>query len=662
MMIKRVVRRALAPWFIVITVTNFCSAAGGRPPAPVSPPDGAAVTDIALSFFCDREKAHKTLEIQADRGEDFAAPDRTWRGDEPLWLPEQLFAPGTWYWRARAVTADGKKTAWSPVRRFTVSDEHTRKPPYVRPTADNPFFLLESWTADHWRHVPDVLKPHTAFKIRPIFYHWRLRRNTAAWRERIGQYEKKGVPVFFLGHGDQYPSAELEQFYREFDCVKGVVLRELMWWHGWHGFRGNKSIADLFTRHLALAAKYGKVVIWTDGHWRHLLFLETGVEEDYLKNVIAKHADWFWPVVKLNFAYHPTVCQSLLQGFWLTGAVTCWGHQPESWYHHGGGPGAQWRGPRESCPPLFYPVMVLSGARAGAAVYSFEPPGDIWAGRGGLAADAKSGRTEGFSRTWAEIMVPLMREMVAHKMIPTREQVREMCRVAVTYDRTVFADEQGAIGPYWEIRTSGPTYRQAWKRVNVPLRDTQAWRHEAEVVPNESRYDFLPFVPACRADAGGAGFSRLVPLARAVEMGPAAFRRMLDASYPAPPWTGSAYIQRIGSVYYIINNREERVDDPQDFHVPFDGGPVARLDGTVGRHAFVLVRKKGTHDRIYAHARRPDPAGGQGDGMSLALTLAADDVTVDVRPRGRVVSRKRDGNTLNLRVRFAGGPAIIVVK
>ncbi len=667
---------------------GFCLLLSGRlqsaraeVPQPVSPPDGVEVTDVALSFYCTKDDGIKSVEYQAGRSPDLSSPSRTGHVEQ-VWLPETTFQPGTWYWHVRGVTDSGEHTAWSDIRSFTVNSERSRTSPDYRPSPASPLYLFEAWKPEQWAHVPEDLKPYVAFKLRPIFYDYRLRRKTDEWNEKIRRYEEKGIPLFLLGHEDQYPSAELEKLYRNFDSVKGVVLRELMWWHSWHGFRGNGGVKDIITRHLKLAEKYGKQVIWTDGHWRHLLFLETGVDRAFLEQVISTHSDYFIPAAKLNFAYHPTVIQSLLQGFWLRDEIQFWGHQPESWYHHGGGPGSDWRGPRASCPPMFYPMMVLSGVRAGATLYSFEPPGDIWAGRGGLEADKNANRSEGFSRTWEDIMIPLLRELVEHQLIPAKETVRKKSPVALQYDQSIFATEDGTPGSYWKAEKSGPTYRPAWRRLNGPLSVAQRWRHEAEVIPNESRYEFLPYVP----DYGSKNnsFSTVLSLEKANQFAgektPAGNKLIdkLNPHYAPVPWEGTAYIQKIESVYFVINNREERVVDRQTFDVPFPSGPIQNVKGDLGRHAFLILQKQDKEDRIYAQARRADNAGGphegvrghrrihklqqQADHLSLTITVSSPEKQVKVKPKTRIDERKQAGNRVSLTLSFQEGPAVITVE
>ena len=142
-------------------------------PAVLSPLPEASFTDIATMFRWIPLPMVVDYDIQWSRSEDFAEPEqvRVRQSQETPWyLPpdDALPAPGTWYWRMRGGKGD-VLGAWSPVRRFTVNDDHSTKPPKRPITARSPLFTLEASKVTDFRdftpEVPADVAPHVAIIV-----------------------------------------------------------------------------------------------------------------------------------------------------------------------------------------------------------------------------------------------------------------------------------------------------------------------------------------------------------------------------------------------------------------------------------------------------------------------------------------------------------------
>ena len=102
---------------------------------PIAPEDGAtAVTNPpAMVFWPTGAAAEYGVELSQSKS--FGRGSILARGIAlPFYNHTDALAPGTWYWRYYYVTKDGKRSAFSPVRRFTV--DNTSIPFPVPPVAE----------------------------------------------------------------------------------------------------------------------------------------------------------------------------------------------------------------------------------------------------------------------------------------------------------------------------------------------------------------------------------------------------------------------------------------------------------------------------------------------------------------------------------------------
>ncbi|MEN6497872.1 MAG: DUF4962 domain-containing protein [Thermoguttaceae bacterium] len=111
-------------WLLILPAGAAELRVSNREPKPneigYRPADGATASLNPPSFIWLHEKEAKTYTIQWARQKDFRGAEsatgfvwNTYTHDEP-------FKPGTYYWRYRFTTKDGKQSTWSEVRRVVV--------------------------------------------------------------------------------------------------------------------------------------------------------------------------------------------------------------------------------------------------------------------------------------------------------------------------------------------------------------------------------------------------------------------------------------------------------------------------------------------------------------------------------------------------------------
>jgi len=201
------------------------------------------------------------------------------------------------------------------------------------------------------------------------------------------------------------------------------------------------------------------------------------VDNEALFDSISRHAPNVIPTHEMNCEFCKPVDHLGAMGLWMAGATAQWGVEAQSWYWSDCGysrPGCCFPGTLDM-PGGLYAIMFLLGAAAGATVYSIEPPKDAWEG-----PDAWR---------FTEHMEPLFRRLVNERLIPTRDEMFDACPVAYHLKFCSRSDD------YYRA-LQDLDFDHAEGRLIRAMNGVYDRSRDAELIPNDPRYGFIPVLPA----------------------------------------------------------------------------------------------------------------------------------------------------------------------
>lgn len=544
------------------------SSAKPPPPRLAEPANASTISPLALHYSWHQATNALSYDLQVSATRSFSQPTTIhvtapYLADRLPYLPEpgELLPAGTWFLRVRGINLTGDVGEWSTEQSFNVREAPAQpKPPDVSVSARHPLIVLVGdgrHLAENWRVVPTALKPYTVLRIEA------LPAETLEAVVRAAQRDTVPVVVQVSGPHDYYgpvasriPLPVVERLL-QYSVVKGVYLCE-------QAFRvspaNDRIMRQYAGRLILLAAEYGKLVLWADGHWGRNLFIDVGLDQELLHTIRAYRA-YVIPIWKMNGALTPYSAHDAAFGLWVSGAVDNWGVQPESWYWYEAGfrklNQQFWfkEGEIADFPPSFYAQMALLGLSSGASVYSFEPGGDVFDIGGGLSEIAR------------QVTFPLLSQIIERDLIQDRNQLLPHIRSVY-----VTTDEDGR----WSLDygTLAPLYSAAY-----------GIRHPFQIIPANSRYFWIPLLPPGTPPAVLARFPDRL---HAGEFPSAAeARRHLDRVHP-PRDSPEAWTAELAGGAVVLHARENE-DVDQRFSMTLEGG-VSRITGHVGVNGYLVAQ------------------------------------------------------------------------
>lgn len=562
--------------------------AGFPAPRLETPADGMRLTDLAMFFRWQQVKGAVDYEVELSRDVEFTSPKTLAVRSEvewPYYLPtdSELPAPGTWFWRVRA-REPGRPGQWSSARRLEINANHTKKPVTFPISAARPLLTIEASRVkdlSKFTHtVPADLKPFVAINC-----HTHL-----DWIDYLKPLQAAGQSAFIRTHmpGPMSlwtPLATVEEIFQTYPNVIGIMGGETLSAH-YHGGAHQLYIQRL----VKLCAKYGRIFYDADGTYPE----ENKWEALYAKEgeFMSEYRDYFVFAQKNNILHRQFVSQSSVLGLYLSGAIPhqgAWEDGGWYWQQTGfrklGDIRGQRGGDTMDLPRIFWALNFVMGLSRGCDVYSLEgqtgtaqvPAGWSVASRG-LPPDrlpAAHWTTEGeLTPVFHRYIAPVIRGLIEHQLIPTKDQLLANIRLAVYNDG---APKKAKTDPYyyeWEALYRG-TY--GFRDVGV-IPGTLM-----EFFPNTGRYFYFPVFPQGKVDLGHS--IKTLPLSQLNQSD--VVRTRFDQSYPA--WyQGEALVALVGDTLTILNTHENR-DITESYTMPFtERGPFQSLSGKIGPHAYLL--------------------------------------------------------------------------
>jgi len=613
-------------------------------PAPelISPSPNAKITDIAAFFkwrFVEDAEEYDVQLSRADGFEEalsFEAPELN--ANVAVLFPEKPLLPGKWFWRVRAIGEGGAEGEWSEARSFAVNGEHPKRP-LVRPISrEKPLFILHSPSEieQAWRAVPEDLRPYCALRVevseRMLDFFRFCNKAERAGASMIIQCSGPGGGVYGEVYGrsgrGRYgrPSlADIEWAFQTCPHVIGVTIVEQFFHHF-----SDPTSREYAKRLIQLCAKYGRSLFWADGHWVRLGWLKLGADPEMMR-LFEEHKAYVVPLWKMNCGWEPLTIHGAVLGLWLCGKVDNYGVEPEDWFWFEAGylglgktVGQFKTGNRELCPPTFWAQMMLMGMASGATCWCLEPCSGMW----------ERGRPDTMRQdTFVRVIAPLMRAIVEHELIPSKEEVLSNVKAACKVEPDDLRKIDDFFGPFRAL-----------------FEGTYGLKHRHELIPNRGRYYFIPLLPIlCQRPPEGV---RLFGTSQVAKPGDA--NELFDRLYPLF-YEGDAFVIRVGDLILATNSHENE-DVQQAYRVPLDWGVFNAVGGSLGPHNFVIFKRDGAGLWLHVNNRA--------DRCTKLTIEAPRRPTVKVEPHEALIAAEWDAGRgqLNLEIGHRNGAVEAIIR
>lgn len=555
--------------------------------------------------------------------------DPPYLADKLPYLPkdEEMPGPGKWYWRIRARNIEGRPGDWSKTGEFTLKvPEVKRRPPELAISPAHPLFIFHSSgqnLVSNWESLPEELKPHAIMRVEEIA--------SPVIEKVLSKAQKNNIPVLFQASGphDYYgrtssriPLTEIERILQSYPIVKGIYICE-------QALRAsaekNRIMMNYAERLIPLAAQYGKIVVWADGHWGRNLWIDVGLNKKLIE-IIREYRSYFVPLWKMNGSLTPLSVHNAIFGLWLSGTCDNWGVQPERWYWYEAGFGRlneqAWfkEGKMEEFPPAFYVQMALLGLTSGACVYSFEPPGDIWDERGKLTEISR------------KVTFPFLREVIQYPWIPSREEIlRQVCAVFL-------ADEKDSA---WSLDYGSLRY---------VYEELYGLKHPFQMIPSRGDYFWLPVLSKWTPLSVLESFS--VRLDGRIFSNGEEVRRYLREKCKVST-RGEAWIIKFDDRAIVMNSRENW-DEVQTFEVSLRG-KTKKISGRMGANSYLMVREIEDGLRLQLNGR-------EGKSTTLELYMKEEPLRIEATPSTALKESSWDKTHHCLALKFSLSEEAVLIK
>lgn len=566
-------------------------------PDVLSPVPDASITDLAAMFRWRAIPSVVEYELQLSRSPDFASPQSvriTSSQDSPWYMPpdEKLPAPGKWHWRLRGIKGEILGD-WSPVRSFTVNDDHSTRPLKRPLTPRNPLFTLEATRIlDYTSFRPDI-PPDIAPNVGII----------------AEGFEGKGMRVTDFARGlEKLPHPIMLRSH-------WVSLADIEWLcqnvPNFIGIQGGEHLSDLYHngkdgamtyahRLTRICAKYGMLYQEADGtykddKWQDLM--------DRQGAFIRQYGPWLVLSQKNNIIRRQFYSQSAAMGLWLGGII----HQHGAWedggfyWQNAGFKGlGQCAGERSgvlvTMPRIWWSLVGVMGISRGCAIYSLDGQTLMVSPREMERPNAfKAGLWDNAGKTtdtFNRFLVPLIRGTLQHELIPTKDQVLKNVKLAVYNDKKTPGD--GGTWPHY--LEYGPLYATTYGFQKMGNIDGQLW----EFFPNTGRYYFIPVLVQGNEAIPGV---RNIPVSELQE--PAKVKAIFDGIYPQ--WyQGKALACRIGDTL-TVQNTHENEDLTESYAIPLGATRFQALSGRVAPHSYLIGKIEDQGRRLWLQANTEYP-------------------------------------------------------
>lgn len=543
-------------------------------PAPetVSPLAGWDVTDFAVCFSWKKVDQLNDYQVMLSTDPDFASSityDIVSTDELCTYHTTELLNDGDWYWRVRAVDS-GLPGDFSEPIAFSVNNNHLKTTPQRLINAENPLFTLEASKVPDLsafaQSIPEDIRPHTAivsgtdyfvYKKTPLEHYAPIHYQTNNHLLRTHGPGKMGWAMSLT---------DVEWLFKNYENVLGICVGENFWNYWQWESDGTK---EYISRLIKLCAKYGKVYIWGDGNGTTFKWQQFA-SNDYWINLTAEYGEYlvFGQKNNVNHTMHTT--QGALLGMWLSSMMSNIGSWSECWYWNDAGFAGidEYLGPKmgyiDMFPRNFYNMSFMHGIAQGAAVFNVDGQGTT----GNIKASIwdKDGNT---TETFNNFVVPFIRGVVNHKLVPQKSDVLKKVKIAVSQPmRFENIAHQGQYGIYQAL------YEQTYG-----FREDGIWY---EYFPNTGKYYYIPLLPYGINSIGeDVNIQNINDLSE-----PSYVKNIFDAQY-TDAYNGSALHSVVGDSLFIQSTHENS-SNVEDYEIAVETGNITQISGDIGPHKYII--------------------------------------------------------------------------
>ncbi|MFI4911133.1 MAG: LamG-like jellyroll fold domain-containing protein [Sedimentisphaeraceae bacterium JB056] len=542
-------------------------------PELVTPLEGWDVTDLAACFSWKNIEGIVDYQLQISRDEQFTSPliyDLTSDSELCRYYPIELLDTGLWYWRVCGV--DGLQLGnFSEVRSFTINDVHGKAAIIHPVSAQQPLFTLEAFKVDdlskYAESIPADIRHCTAIVSDNQYFVYK-QTNLEHYSKVAGQ----DTNYMIRTHGPDkmgwaFSLTDVEWLFSNYPNIIGICVGENFWNYWQWETDGSK---EYISRLIKLCAKYGRLYIWGDGNGTTFKWQQYA-SNDYWINFLAEYGEYMTFSQKNNINHTMHTTQGTLMGLWLSGRISNLGSWSECWYWNDAGFAelGVYLGPKmgyiEMFPKNYYNLSFVHGITQGASVFNVDGQGTMMTGTNPAIWDREGNTTEMFG----DYIVPFIRGVVEHGLVPSKQDVLNKVKVAIEQpDRFENIAHEGDYGIYQLLYDQTYGFREEGK-----------WY---EYFPNTSQYYYFPLLPYGISSLGdGIRVETLNSMSD-----PAFVSSVFDAEYPGP-WQSSALCNVVGESIFI-QNTNENVDVDENYVLDFDRCNIKRMSGYVGPHKYIM--------------------------------------------------------------------------
>jgi hypothetical protein len=536
-----------------------------------SPLPNQSVTDIAVSYrWAAMQPMVVDYDLQISSLPDFLTCQqvRVTSADlSPTWQPSDtnLPAAGVWYWRVRAVKGSNIGE-WSATNSFKVNMSHPLSPLNRPITPQNPLFTIECTRMTQFTNfnpgLPEDVRPYCALLLEGL---------TGVITNAMQGVNQLPYPIIIRKDqrdlAGRMDLADLEWIFQNVTNVIGVQGGEQM---------DSFYSSDPYTRRMVmLCAKYGMWYheadgIYTTDKWYSLMQQQGSFITNYGHYLILSQKN------NIQTAQHYSQSASL--GLWLSGLTHmhgAWNDSEFYWNSAGFGPLGACYGERSGLygymPDNFWNLCFVMGLGRGCAMFNIDgQPLDVWN-----------------SWAWQRYMLPLVRAVINHGLVPTRAQVMQNTKLAVyadTDNRSLNTTNYSYYGAYGPLFNATYGFETMTNPVTV---GGELW----EYFPNTGRYGYIPVLP--QGNVTWPNGISITNLALTLLQTTQAVLQAFNSAYPTNWYNGNALVFLVGDTFTVLNSWEN-MDNQQSYDVPLNYGPFQRITGTIEVYSYLIGKREGT--------------------------------------------------------------------
>ena len=567
----------------------------------IAPANDMELTDFATYFLWAKDFESDTYELQIDSTADFKEPRiENIKSTEKIiyYCPQKPLDIGVWYWRVRAMDKIGNAGQWSEIRKVTVNNDYSKKEITNKPSVDNPLFTFEVQRVKNpivlKDAIPEDVRKHTALIACGNLVLFGTDDYKEYYRETIASGDTNNYLITTHGPGDIYnwmPLSDIEWIFQHYPNIIGIRTGENHW--GLY----TTAMTDYVKKAIRLCAKYGKIYWWGDGNGTSFKWEEFFADPNWVP-FLKEYGEYMILAPKTNVNKAQYTSHSAVLGAWLSDYVGSIGIWPEPWYWNDAGFGAkmgEYIGPKQGLhgeqPAIYHILPWVQGMAQGAVVYTVDGQVQTAFDDSELTKDVKIISTTGkTSVAFNTYMLPFMRAIISGKFIPTKQEVLNNIKVAVSLPTKVEKIVHNGEYLMYEPLFKG-TYGFA-----EPYNESKHF----ELFPNTGKYYYIPILPGgVNSISNGA---KVVPLSElnTVEK----VKEVFDSAY-TKNYEGDALVSTVGAKTFIMNTNENQ-DIKENYSVSFAGQKISKIFGDIEPQMYIVTSQENNQMAILTHAQLKD--------------------------------------------------------